>query len=70
MPLAAGDHLALFFATSAMCASTFSTAFMSIKGLITAPGSNPEARWASVRYARGIIGAAVDDSPILTPHRC
>jgi hypothetical protein len=39
---------------------------MSIKGLTTAPGSNPEARWAFVRYARGIIGAAVDDSPIFT----
>jgi hypothetical protein len=35
--------LAPFLTASAMCASTFSTAFMSIKGPITAPGSNPSA---------------------------
>src|SRR5262249_6399999 len=33
--------LAPFFRASAMCASTFSTAFMSMSGPITAPGSNP-----------------------------
>jgi hypothetical protein len=32
-----------FLTASAMCASTFSTAFMSISGPITAPGSNPSA---------------------------
>src|SRR5215510_9799190 len=35
--------LAPFFTASAICASTFSTAFMSIKGPITTPGSNPSA---------------------------
>ena len=35
--------LAPFLTASAMCASTFSTAFMSISGPITAPGSNPSA---------------------------
>jgi len=38
---AAGHDFGAFFTASAMCASTFSTAFMSISGLITAPGSNP-----------------------------
>src|SRR6266446_5000328 len=33
--------LAPFFSASAMCASTFSTAFMSISGPITAPGLEP-----------------------------
>jgi hypothetical protein len=32
-----------FLTASAMCASTFSTAFMSINGPITAPGSKPSA---------------------------
>ena len=35
--------LAPFLAALAMCASTFSTAFMSISGPITAPGSKPSA---------------------------
>jgi hypothetical protein len=35
--------LAPFLTASAMCASTFSTAFMSISGPITAPGSTPSA---------------------------
>jgi len=33
--------LAPFLTASAMCASTFSTALVSIKGPITAPGANP-----------------------------
>jgi hypothetical protein len=39
--LAAGHHLDAFLHVSAMCASTFSTAFMSIRGPITAPGLEP-----------------------------
>jgi hypothetical protein len=41
-PLAAHRHLgALLERVGAICASTFSTAFMSISGPITAPGSKP-----------------------------
>jgi len=35
--------LAPFFKASPICASTFSTAFMSMSGPMTAPGSNPSA---------------------------
>ena len=40
---AAGDHLGALPDRLGMCASTFSTAFMSIIGPITAPGLNPSA---------------------------
>jgi hypothetical protein len=42
--------LAPFLTASAMCASTFSTTFMSISGPITAPGSNPSAPLSRRRY--------------------
>jgi len=50
--------LAPFLTASAMCASTFATAFMSISGPITAPGSNPSATY---------IAPAVSASPPLPP---
>src|SRR5207248_11741281 len=51
--------LASFFKASAMCASTFSTAFMSINGPITAPGSNPSATFiAPAVSARRFVKAS------------
>jgi hypothetical protein len=48
-----------FLTASAMCASTFSTAFMSIKGPITAPGSNPSATFiAPAVSARRLVNAS------------
>src|ERR1700694_3356741 len=47
--------LAPFLTASAMCASTFSTAFLSI----TAPGSNPD------RIAREILMAEITPDPIM-----
>ena len=43
LPLAPVTTLAPFLTASAMCASTFSTALVSMSGPITAPGSNPSA---------------------------
>ena len=40
--------MAPFLTASAMCASTFSTDFMSINGPITAPGSNPSATFSGL----------------------
>jgi hypothetical protein len=57
--LAAGTTLAPFLTASAMCASTFSTAFMSIRGPITAPGSNPSATFiAPAVSARRLVKAS------------
>jgi hypothetical protein len=42
--------LAPFFKASAMCDSTFSTAFMLMSGPITAPGSNPSAIFMRCRH--------------------
>jgi hypothetical protein len=51
--------LAPFLTASAMCASTFSTAFMSIRGPITAPGSNPSATFiAPAVSARRLVNAS------------
>ena len=41
--VAASDHLGALPDRLGMCASTFSTAFMSIIGPITTPGLNPSA---------------------------
>jgi hypothetical protein len=54
--------LAPFLTASAMCASTFSTAFMSISGPITAPGSNPSATF----IAPAELGERVVDA---VPHQ-
>src|SRR5271156_3807812 len=51
--------LAPFLTESAMCASTFSTALMSINGPITAPGSKPAATF----IARG-LGEALGEGVI------
>jgi hypothetical protein len=51
--------LAPFSKASAMWVSTFSTAFMSIKGPITAPGSNPSATFiAPAVSARRLVKAS------------
>jgi hypothetical protein len=49
--------LAPFLTVSAMCASTFSTAFMSISGPIRAPGSNP---WATFMAPAVSVTTALD----------
>ena len=51
--------LAPFFTASAMRASTFSTAFLSMSGPITAPGSNPSATFiAPAVSARRLVKAS------------
>jgi hypothetical protein len=53
--------LAPFFTASAMCASTFSTAFISISGPITARGANPSATFiAPPISARPFVKGAVN----------
>src|SRR5215472_11112600 len=54
--------LAPFLTASAMCASTFSTAFMSISGPITAPGSNPVGDLHGTRGLRQPLGEGVIDA--------
>src|SRR6266852_2772988 len=54
--------LAPFFSASAMCASTFSSAFMSISGPITAPGSNPSAIFNRTGGLGEALGEGVVDA--------
>src|SRR5947208_11046776 len=54
--------LAPFFTASAMCVSTFSTAFMSINGPITAPGSNPSATFIAPAVSARRLGERVVDA--------
>src|SRR5271167_2896418 len=54
--------LAPFLTASAMCDSTFSTAFMSISGPITAPGSNPVGDLHGTCGFGGALGEGVVDA--------
>jgi hypothetical protein len=58
-PLAAGHNLRPFLTAAAMCASTFSTAFMSISGPITATRLEPvDDLHGASGFARSLVKAS------------
>ena len=68
-PLAAGHDLGALLDASAMCALTFSTAFMLMSGPITAPGSNPSATFmapavSARRLGNGIVDAVLHQDAV------